>query len=107
MSATPIVLCGSNYGACYVPSLQELTDSFELVGIQAAGSERSARRHVPLWTSVAEVADEARAAIVALPPPTPGMVTAQLLRRGVHVLMEHPVRADLLRNCVKTPCRRR
>lgn len=25
------------------------------------------------------------------------MVTAQLLRRGVHVLMEHPVRGDLLR----------
>ncbi|EUA14571.1 hypothetical protein I546_0534 [Mycobacterium kansasii 732] len=51
MTATPVVLCGTNYGACYVPSLQELTDSFELVGILAAGSERSARlaarRNVP------------------------------------------------------------
>ncbi|ORB85562.1 hypothetical protein B1987_19175 [Mycobacterium kansasii] len=101
MNATTVVLCGSNYGAFYIPALLKLTDSFELIGILAAGSERSARlaarQNVPLWTSVAEVPDQVGAAIVALPPPTAALVTAQLLRRGVHVLMEHPVRADLLR----------
>ncbi|WP_204802992.1 Gfo/Idh/MocA family oxidoreductase [Mycobacterium riyadhense] len=99
---TKVVLCGSNYGAFYVPSLQELNDSFELIGILAAGSERSARlaarQKIPLWASVSEIPTDADAAIVALPPTAAATVTKQLIRRGVHVLMEHPVRSDVLRD---------
>lgn len=100
VSKTNVVLCGSNYAAFYIPSLQELNDSFELTGVLAAGSDRStrlaARHKVPLWTSVPEVPHSVQAAIVALPPVASVGVATQLLRRGIHVLMEHPVRADRL-----------
>ncbi|SOJ55267.1 hypothetical protein MSIMFB_02756 [Mycobacterium simulans] len=98
---TRVVLCGSNYGAFYIPSLQELNNSFELIGVLAAGSERSARlaarQKIPLWASVAEIPNDADAAIVALPPAAATTVTKQLIHRGVHVLMEHPVRGEVLR----------
>lgn len=102
MIATKIILCGSNYAAAYIPSLRQSGGSFELIGVLARGSERSIRlatRHgVTLWTRVEDVPPFVQAAIVALPPVAATDVAAQLLRRGVHVLMEHPVRADRLAN---------
>lgn len=101
MNTTKLVLCGSNYAATYIRSLAKLTDIFELIGILARGSERSTRlaavRKVPLWRSISEIPIDAQAAIVALPPAAAATVTKQLIRRGVHVLMEHPVSSDVLR----------
>lgn len=97
-----LLLCGSNYGASYVPALDGPTSAFELAGVLAKGSERSVRlaaaKNVPLWSRVEEVPDDVAVAVVALPSPAAETVTAQLIRRGVHVLMEHPVDAEVLRD---------
>ncbi len=94
-----IVLCGTNYGASYVPAIEG--PIFTLAGILARGSERSVklatRLDVPLWTSADDVADDVKLAVVALPPPAAEDVATALLARRIHVLIEHPVAADVLR----------
>jgi thiazolinyl imide reductase len=96
-----LLLCGTNYGASYIPAIDHPESHFELAGILAKGSERSvglaAHRKVPLWSSASEVPDGIHAAVVALPPVTAEIVAKQFIRRKVHVLVEHPITSDVLR----------
>lgn len=95
-----LLLCGSNYAASYLPAIEDPSSAFELAGILARGSERSLRlaaaKNVPLWSSAEEVAGGVGVAIVALPPADAATVTRQLIARGVHMLVEHPVAGDVL-----------
>jgi thiazolinyl imide reductase len=98
--AMKLVLCGTNYGASYIPAIESEGSGFELVGILAKGSERStklaAAKGVPLWSSADEVDPAVRVAVVALPPSAAVAVTKALMKRGIHVLLEHPVEGDAL-----------
>ncbi|NUT35311.1 MAG: Gfo/Idh/MocA family oxidoreductase [Hamadaea sp.] len=103
-----IVVCGTDFGRIYLSALTA-TLGFELAGIVARGGERSHRcakeYGVPLYTSVAEVPDDVRAACVVVGARInggPGGVLArELMARGIHVLQEHPLGEDELAECVR------
>jgi len=94
-----VLVCGTTFGKVYLAGVDRASPEFELAGVLARGSERSRRlaeRYgVPLYTTVEEVPDSidlacvvVRAAIVG----GRGSELAQaLLRRGIHVLQEHPL----------------
>jgi thiazolinyl imide reductase len=92
-----VLLCGTNYGSSYIRSLYQ-NDVAQLAGVFAR-SERSreiaAQCGVPFYTQVDEVPRETiDSACVAIPGPTGHQIIASLLRRGIHVLAEHPVSAE-------------
>ncbi|HEX3553896.1 MAG TPA: Gfo/Idh/MocA family oxidoreductase [Thermoanaerobaculia bacterium] len=94
-----VLVCGTGYGATYLQALWNHDSRLRLAGILARGSERSralARQwDVPLWHSAEEVPESGGKAIdlacVAVGGPAGTALTLALLRRGVHVLAEHPV----------------
>ncbi|MEM8995676.1 MAG: Gfo/Idh/MocA family oxidoreductase [Acidobacteriota bacterium] len=97
-----VLLCGSNYGRTYLPAIEGSAGRFRCAGLFARGSERSRRLaaslDVPLYRRVGDLpAGAFEVAVVALPRAASG-VADELLRRGVHVLLEHPRRADDLRS---------
>ncbi len=101
MPATPyrVLVCGSNYGRCYLPPLIESADRFLPVALLARGSDRSrrlAKRYrLALCRAVEELPREIDLACAALPAAADDVVLA-LLDRGLHVLCEHPRRAGFL-----------
>ncbi|MFI6503348.1 Gfo/Idh/MocA family oxidoreductase [Nonomuraea typhae] len=103
-----VVVCGTTFGQVYLDALRE--GPFELAGILAKGSARSAacaREHgVPLLTDPARVPEVADAACVVVRAGVVGgegsEVAAALLEHGVHVLQEHPVHPDELAAVLRT-----
>ncbi|MBB5078726.1 Gfo/Idh/MocA family oxidoreductase [Nonomuraea endophytica] len=103
-----IVVCGTTFGQVYLDALRE--GPFELTGILAKGSARSAaraREHgVPLLTRPDQVPEVADAACVVVRSGVVGgdgtELTAALLEHGVHVLQEHPVHPDELARVLRT-----
>ncbi|NKD86340.1 Gfo/Idh/MocA family oxidoreductase [Haematospirillum jordaniae] len=100
------LVCGTRFGETYLSALLEEDAGFVLSGILARGSERSQALSrdlgVPLYTSTDEVPDTIDIACVVLRSTAfggPGTRVAEsLLRRGIHVLQEHPVHpSDLSR----------
>ncbi|MEA2338088.1 MAG: hypothetical protein QOE82_2095 [Thermoanaerobaculia bacterium] len=92
-----VLLCGTNYGSSYIRSLYQ-NDAAQLAGVLAR-SERSreiaTQCGVPFYTQVDEVPRETiDAACVAIPGPAGHEIIASLLRKGIHVLAEHPVYAE-------------
>jgi yersiniabactin synthetase, thiazolinyl reductase component len=96
-----VVVCGTRYGSAYVHALQGHDAGLRLVGIVARGSDRShalaARFGVPLYRAESEVPrGGVDAACVAVPGAAGTELALDFLRRGVHVLAEHPIEpADL------------
>jgi thiazolinyl reductase component of yersiniabactin synthetase len=96
-----VVVCGTRYGSAYVHALRGHDAGLRLVGIVARGSDRSrdlaARFGVPLYRTESEVPrGGVDLACVAVPGPAGTELALDFLRRGAHVLAEHPIEpADL------------
>lgn len=94
-----IAVCGTGYGASYLPALWNHPAGLRLAGIVARGSERSqalARQWgVPLWKSPEEVPRGAiDAACVAVGWPAGRELSRAFLQRGLPVLAEHPLQPE-------------
>ncbi|WP_053667083.1 bifunctional Gfo/Idh/MocA family oxidoreductase/class I SAM-dependent methyltransferase [Streptomyces sp. MMG1121] len=103
------VVCGTTFGQFYLAALAMLPDEFEVVGVLAAGSERSvacaARHGVPLYTDVDHLPAEVDLACVVVRSGVLGGtgtdLALRLLRRGIHVVQEQPVHHDDLAACLR------
>lgn len=99
-----VVVCGTKFGRVYMSALTSADLGMDLVGIVAAGSDRSKRCaerfSVPLYTDVAQLPKDIDAACVAIGSGVAGgpgtQIALQLLERGICVLQEHPIHHDEL-----------
>lgn len=107
-SEMKIVVAGTSFGRIYLDAVTS-NPEFTLTGILGRGSRTTqtlADRHgVPVLRSVDEVGDDVDIACVVVGSAInggPGAEIAQsLLRRGVHVLQEHPLHPDEITACVR------
>src|SRR5271167_3859161 len=99
MSRMRVLVCGSNYGRAYITALDREPRKFQLAGILGQGSLRSQRlaalNVVPLYRSTNELPDNIDLACAAMSSAAWPLVL-QLIRRGIHVLCEHPYPARAL-----------
>ncbi|MFI6763463.1 Gfo/Idh/MocA family oxidoreductase [Micromonospora sp. NPDC050417] len=104
-----VVVCGTRFGQVYLAAIARAPELFELAGIVARGSARSAalaqEYGVPLYSSVAQLPDDIDAACVVVSTAVSGGSGAELakalLARGIHVLQEHPVHPAELAECLR------
>jgi len=98
-----VLVCGSNYGRAYITALARNPRKYQLAGILAQGSARSqqvaAANGVPLYCSTEELPDNIDLACAAMSS-TAWPVVLQLIRRGIHVLCEHPHPASALKKAL-------
>ena len=103
MSRMRVLVCGSNYGRAYITALAREPRKFQLAGIVAQGSLRSqqlaALNAVPLYRSTSELPDNIDLACAAMSSSAFPMVL-HLIRRGIHVLCEHPCPAGCMRRAI-------
>jgi thiazolinyl reductase component of yersiniabactin synthetase len=99
MKPARILVCGTNYGQTYIEAIQKARGEFELVGILARGSLRSRELArglgAPLYQNIDNLPMGIDVACAAM-----GVSGAEavlgLLKRGIHVLCEHPQRPDFI-----------
>lgn len=109
MSRPRVIVCGTGFGRIYLAAFDDPQFEFELAGILARGSDRSRRcaaaYGVPLYTAPDQLPGDIDIACVVIGGAInggPGAVIAQeLLRRGLHVLQEHPVHEAELAACLR------
>ncbi|WP_033290191.1 Gfo/Idh/MocA family oxidoreductase [Amycolatopsis jejuensis] len=96
-----VVVAGTAFGRIYLDAVRSAPESFVLTGILAKGSDFSralaARYDVPLHTDPAEVTEADVVCVVVRSGATGGPgsdLAGAFLRRGIHVLQEHPVHAE-------------
>jgi len=103
MSRMRVLVCGSNYGRAYITALALDPRGYQLAGILGQGSARSQQvasaNGVPLYSSTEELPDNIDLACAAMSS-TAWPVVLQLIRRGIHVLCEHPHPAGALKNAL-------
>jgi thiazolinyl imide reductase len=103
MSRIRVLVCGSNYGRAYVTALAREPRKYELAGILAQGGARSqqlaALSAVPLYGLTGGLPDNVDLACAAMSSAA-WPVVLQLIRRGIHVLCEHPYPAGSLRRAI-------
>lgn len=112
MRAAPVrvVVAGTGFGRAYLAAFERPDTPFELAGILARGSARSracaAHYAVPLWSGPEQVPDDVELACVAVGGAMTGGrgpgLSQELMRRGLHVLQEHPLHPDELAACLRT-----
>lgn len=103
------IVAGTTFGQFYMRALQQMQDSFELVGILAGGSQRSKRvaeeYGIPLYTLVAELPKQVELACVAVRSASMGgkgtELAMELLNRGIHVIQEQPIHQREIAQCFK------
>jgi len=100
-----VLVCGSNYGATYIRALAGRRDGPVLAGIVSTGSARSqayAREaQVPHYTGIQAIAPaSADLACVAVPGEAGHQLSMALLARGMHVMAEHPVAPQRMREAL-------
>jgi thiazolinyl imide reductase len=99
-----ILLCGSNYAKSYLPVIYEAPELFELVGILAQGSRRSAlqasQAGVELYSRTADLPEDlvCDMAIVAIGGSSGATIALELLAKKIPVLIEHPVGVSAIRD---------
>ncbi|MFI9324526.1 Gfo/Idh/MocA family oxidoreductase [Kitasatospora aureofaciens] len=104
-----VVVAGTAFGRIYLDAVRSAPREFALAGVLARGGDYSAKlaaRHgVPLFTSAEAVPEDVDIACVVVRSGAtggPGSELAQaLLRRGIHVLQEHPVHATEAAECLR------
>lgn len=93
MSRMRVLVCGSNYARAYLAALACEPRKYQLTGILARGSDRSSQvaalSGVPLYLSTDELPDQIDLACAAMSSAA-WPVVLRLIRRGIHVLCEHP-----------------
>lgn len=105
-----VVVAGTGFGRAYLAAFERPDFPFELAGIIARGSARSkaCAEHygVPLWSGADDVPDDVGMACVIVGGVMTGghgpQLSQQLMRRGLHVLQEHPLHPDELLACLRT-----
>jgi thiazolinyl imide reductase len=104
-----VLVCGSRYGSAYVEAIDASNGRFDLAGILARGSARSqalaARCRRPLYVSVDEIPDGIGIACAAMGR-AEGATVLELVRRGTHVLCEHPVDEAFAREALRNSAAR-
>ncbi|OEV12821.1 bifunctional Gfo/Idh/MocA family oxidoreductase/class I SAM-dependent methyltransferase [Streptomyces nanshensis] len=103
------VVCGTTFGQFHLAALAASPDEFEIAGVLAAGSRRSAdcaaRHGVPLYTDVEQLPEDVDLACVVLRSGVLGgagtELALRLLSRGVNVVQESPVHHDDLVACLR------
>ena len=99
-----VLVCGTNYGRSYLQALGLRPDRYELAGILARGSARSgeaARRYsVPRFFQVEQLPPGIDFACVAVGTSAFEVVLG-LLKRGIHVLCEHPQKTEHIRRALE------
>ena len=104
-----VVVCGTRFGQIYLSALTRAPEQFQLVGIVARGSARSAalaeQHGVPLYSSVDQLPGDVDVACVVVSTAVGGGRGAELaqalLARGIHVLQDHPVHPTELAECLQ------
>jgi thiazolinyl imide reductase len=98
-----VLVCGSNYGRSYVTALARNPNKYQLAGILAQGSFRShevaALNDAPLYHSTDELPGNIDLACAAMSSEA-WPVVLELIRRGIHVLCEHPYPPRLLKRAI-------
>ncbi|WP_460078341.1 Gfo/Idh/MocA family oxidoreductase [Pseudomonas sp. H3_H05] len=113
MNSTParkrVIVAGTAFGRIYLQALARARDCYELVGILSRGNaySRACADHygVALYETVEQVPDEVDIACVVVRSGATGGAGAdlaqQFLRRGIHVLQEHPVHHREIAACMQ------
>ncbi|MBK4217868.1 Gfo/Idh/MocA family oxidoreductase [Paracoccus caeni] len=104
------IVCGTKFGRIYLKAFTDPDLPFELAGILGQGSARTmacAERYgVPVYQKVDDLPDDIQAACVVIGSGVgggPGADLAQaLMRRGIHVLQEHPLLPAEIAACLRT-----
>ena len=104
-----VIVCGTNYGKFYLSAFLKENSGFHLAGILAKGSERSSliadEFGVTLFKSVDEIPETADIACVAVKSTILGgsgtRIAMEFLKRGIHVIQEHPVHPADIHECLK------
>jgi thiazolinyl imide reductase len=97
-----VVVCGTIFGQVYLEALRRSKYPLKLAGILGRGSARTAAcadyYGVPLFTCVEQIPPEVEAACVVVRSRLLGgkgtELAQALMRRGIHVLQEHPMHPD-------------
>jgi thiazolinyl imide reductase len=105
-----VVVAGTGFGRAYLSAFDQPDFPFELAGVLGRGSARSKAcadsYGVPLWTEPDQVPDDVDLACVAVGGVMTGgrgpELSQELMRRGLHVLQEHPLHPDELVACLRT-----
>ncbi|MYW01248.1 Gfo/Idh/MocA family oxidoreductase [Streptomyces sp. SID3343] len=109
MSPRRVVVCGTNFGRFHVDAIRRRPHDYELAAIVAKGSAASRayadRLGVPFHTDVDTLPDDIDLGCVAVGSAISGSVGTELaqalLRRGVHVLQEHPLHLAEFTQCLR------
>lgn len=104
------IVCGTKFGRIYLKAFREPDMPVALTGILGLGSERSRRcaAHygVPLFTAVDQLPADIDIACVVVGSGVGGgegaTLAQALMRRGIHVLQEHPLLPVELAACLRT-----
>jgi thiazolinyl imide reductase len=103
-----LVVCGTTFGQVYLSLFLRKNPHFRLAGILAKGSPRSRQYAkefgVPLYNHVSEVPCDIDIACVvvraAIAKGEGTFIAEQFLKRGIHVIQEHPVHARDITRCL-------
>jgi pyochelin biosynthesis protein PchG len=104
-----VIVAGTAFGRIYLQALARAHDRYQLVGILSRGNaySRACAEHygVALYETVEQVPDDVDIACVVVRSGATGGVggdlAQQLLRRGIHVLQEHPVHHREIAACMQ------
>jgi thiazolinyl imide reductase len=108
MRRVEVLICGSNYGRFYFEALRLSPSRFKIAGLLARGSAGSIslarEHHVPLFRNVEEIPPGVELACASLGMDAAAVVLA-LLRRGIHVLCEHPQGSSFIKKALRAASR--
>lgn len=104
-----VIVCGVGFGNFYLRALEGLKDELELAGILSRGSTESKlyadKYGIPLFTNIEELPDDIDMACVVIKTEVMGgsgeKIAIQLMRKGINVILEHPIHYKNIVNCYK------